>query len=223
MYTKSNSVMTGVFFIIAAVAAMIGLGLYAPVLNNPYYLTQGAEYADQIVLGVFFELLLACTAVGTGVMLYPYLKRYNESAGLAYVCFRILEVVFILIGLVSVLAMLTLSSVYVNTKSPDLSNFLIIGAVFKGVHHWAFILGPNFMLGINTFIYSYVFYQSKMIPSRLSILGIIAAVFILVASGLEMFGVILQISVPGIMLAIPVFVYEMSLAMWLIIKGINID
>jgi Domain of unknown function (DUF4386) len=83
------------------------------------------------------------------------------------------------------------------------------------------MLGPNFMLGINTFMYSYVFYQSNLIPRKISVIGLFGAVMIFIASLLELFGIIRQLSLAGVLLAIPIFVYEMTLAIWLIIKGFN--
>jgi len=55
----------------------------------------------------------------------------------------------------------------------------------------------------------------------LSVLGILSALFIFIAALLEMFGVIKQISVPGVLLAFPIFLYEMILAVWLIVKGFS--
>lgn len=218
---KTNAVLTGICFIMAAVTSVIGLKLYDPVLTNDNYLIMGAKENNEIVLGAIFELLLACSAIGSGILMYPYLKIYNESLGLGYVCFRMLEVVFILIGMVSVLTLLTLSNLYTNTSSPNLENFKISGTILKGIHDWTFMLGPNFMLGINTFIYSYVFYQSKLVPSKLSILGTVGAILIFIAAILEMFNVFPQISTAGILIALPIFVYEMTLAIWLISKGFN--
>ena len=91
---KTSATLTGVFFIIAAVASIIGLKLYDPVLTSEDYLIMGAQETNKIISGAIFELILACSAVGTGIMLYPHLKKHNESLGLGYVCFRLLEVVF---------------------------------------------------------------------------------------------------------------------------------
>jgi len=218
---KTSATLTGVFFIIAAVASIIGLKLYDPVLTSEDYLIMGAQETNKIISGAIFELILACSAVGTGIMLYPYLKKHNESLGLGYVCFRLLEVVFILIGTVSVLALLTLSNLYTKTSSPSVEYFKVTGTILKGIHDWAFMLGPNFMLGVNTFIYSYIFYHSNLVPKKLSILGILGAILIFFAAILEMFGVFPQISTAGVLIALPIFAYEMTLAIWLIIKGFN--
>lgn len=216
-----NAKVTGVFFIVAAIAAIIGLKLYDPVLRNPDYLSLGARNSNQIVWGAVCELILACTATGTAIMLFPYLKKFSESWGLGYVCFRMLEVVFILLGILSVLALLTLSNAYTITSAPAIDNFKTTGIILQSIHDWSFMLGPNFMLGINTFIYSYIFYKSKLVPEKIAVTGIAGAVLIFIASLLEMFGIILQMSVWGVLLAIPIFIYEMSLAYWLITKGFN--
>ncbi|WP_205685660.1 DUF4386 domain-containing protein [Flavipsychrobacter stenotrophus] len=218
---KINATVTGVFFIIAAVAAITGLILYDPLLNHSDYLIRGARYSNQIVLGAFLELILSCSAVGTGIMLYPYLRKVNESLGMGYVCFRMLEVVFILIGIVSVLSLLTLSISFTNTTAPDAASFQATARTLKAIHEWTFMLGPNFMLGINTFIYSYVLFQSKLVPRKISVIGILGAVLVFTAALLELFGIILQISIWGALLGMPIFVYEMTLAIWLIIKGFN--
>jgi len=219
-----HAAVTGSFFIAATVTAIIGLYLYDPILNSRDYLLLGAAHSSQIISGAMLELVLACTATGTGIMLYPYLCRYNERLGLAYVCFRLFEVIFILIGIVSVLALLTLSHTYTSAAgSADTDAYAVCGKVLQSIHDCTFILGPNFMLGINTFIYCYVFYRSGLIPKALAVCGLIAAASIFTAALLELFGVILQLSVWGIVLALPIFFFEMILAVWLIVKGFNLN
>lgn len=220
---KTNAIVTGVFFIAASVTAITGLLLYNPILASQDYLSAGPGYADQIVLGAVFELMLVVTASGTGIMLFPYLRKYNEQMGLGYLCFRLLEAVTILIGIVSVLALLTLSNAYTSEATPDLAAYQAAGITLKAMHDWTFILGPNFMLGINTFTYSYVFYRTGFVPKPLAILGLTGAVLIFTASLLEMFGIVAQLTTAGGLLALPVASFEMLLAVWLIVKGFNLE
>lgn len=220
---KKNAVVTGVFFIVATVAAIIGRMLYDPLLTHPDYLIQGARHSAQIISGACFELLLVCAVAGTAIMLFPYLKKFNTSLGLGYVCFRMLEAVMILIGIISVLALLSLSHSYTNTAQPDTAIFQTGGVVLKTIHDWTFMLGPLFMLGINTFIYSYVFYRSKLVPGNLAFMGLAGAVLVFASALLIMFGIFSQLSVWGVLMAMPVAAYEMILAVWLITKGFNLD
>lgn len=220
---KMKAKIIGVLFIVAAVTAIIGLLLYDPILNNPDYLTTGAENGNNIIWGAIFELILAVSAVGTAVMMFPYLKLQDESLALAHVCFRFFEAVIITIGVISVLTLLSLSRDFVNATSPDVSVYETSGGVLKAIHSWTFILGPNFMLGINTFLYNYLFYKSGLVPTKLAVLGLTAASLVFTAAILEMFDAILQISAWGAILSFPQFIYEMTLAVWLIVKGFNLS
>ena len=94
---------------------------------------------------------------------------------------------------------------------------------FIAMHKWTFILGPNFMFAINTFIYSYVFCKTEMIPNKLSRLGLFASCMIMIAAILALFGTFEQISIWGILLAFPVAIYEFTLAIYLIVKGFQTE
>lgn len=219
---KVNAIITGCFFIAATVFAIIGLKLYDPILASNDYLQQGAAYSSQVVLGAVFEMILVVAACGTAIMLYPYLKTYNQRLALGYFAFRVLEAVSILVGVVSVLSLLTLSHSYTTTSNPDNNIYHAIGVVVKALHDWTFILGPKFLLGINTFIYSYVFYQTELVPRKLSLLGLAGASLVFIKSLLEMFGVIGSFSVADFVFVFPIAIYEMILAVWLIKKGFGI-
>ncbi len=218
---RKNAVIIGALFILADVAAILGLFLYSPILDNPDYLIAGAAHANRIILGAFFELVLAAAAVGTSIMLFPYFRRINESIALGYVCFRLLEAVLIIVGILSVLSLLTLSQEFVKAGAPAASFFQTSGVLLIAVHDWTFLLGPNFMLGINTMMCGYLLFQSKLVPRFIAVMGLAGATLILIAALLEMFGGILQLSMWGAVLAFPIFIYEMTLAIWLIVKGFN--
>jgi hypothetical protein len=218
---KINAKIIGVLYIVAAITSVIGLLLYDPILNDPNYLVAGAENQNQIILGAFFELVLACCAIGTCIMLYPYLRKHNESIALGYVCFRFFEAIIIVIGILSVLSILALSVEFVSLADPSIAAYQASGTFLLAIHKWTFILGPNFMLGINTMMYSYLLYRSKLVPRFISIMGLIGATSISIAAMLEIFGVIEQISAWGGLLALPIAAFEMTLAVWLMVKGFN--
>ncbi|MEC1523873.1 DUF4386 domain-containing protein [Neobacillus niacini] len=211
----------GVLFILAAVTAVIGLNLYDPILNGPDYLLKGSEHANQIILGAVMELILVVSAIGTATTMFPLLRKYNETIALWHVCFRFLEAIIITVGVISVLSLLTLSREFVAAGTPDPSSFHSSGIILKAIHDWTFMLGPLFMLGINTVMYSYIFYKTKLVPRFISILGMTGASCVFICSLFVMFGVFPQISFWGAVLAVPVAANEMILAVWLIVKGFN--
>ncbi|MFD7522268.1 DUF4386 domain-containing protein [Paenibacillus chitinolyticus] len=219
--SKTASRITGVLFIIAAITAIVGVILYKPILNDSDYLIQGSAHANQVVLGALMELILVVSAVGTATVMFPFLKRYHRTIAIWHVCFRFMEAVVITVGVISVLSLLALSQDYVAAGAPDAASYQVSGILLKAVHDWTFLLGPNLFLGINTMMYSYIFYKSKLVPRFIPMLGLTGSVLILLAALLEMFGVIDQVSAWGGILALPIFANEMTLAVWLITKGFN--
>jgi hypothetical protein len=218
---KKAAKIVGVLFILAAVSAVAGVILYGPILNGSDYLMNGSKHANQIILGALMELILVISAVGTATTMFPILRRYNETIALWHVCFRFLEAIVITVGVISVLSLLTLSREFVAAGASDVASFQTSGTVLKAIHEWTFMLGPNFMLGINTMMYSYIFYKTKLVPRFIPIIGMTGAALVFICALLVMFGVIEQVSVWGGMLALPVAANEMILAVWLIVKGFN--
>ncbi|MGG3560635.1 DUF4386 domain-containing protein [Neobacillus rhizosphaerae] len=218
---KRAAKLVGVLFILAAVTAVIGLLLYDPILNGPDYLIKGSEHANQVIVGALMELILVASAVGTATTMFPILRKYNETIALWHVCFRFLEAIIITISVISVLSLLTLSREFVAAGAVDTASFQASGTVLKAIHDWTFMLGPLFMLGINTMMYSYIFYKTKLVPRFIPVLGMTGAALVFICALLVMFGVVEQVSFLGGILALPVAANEMILAVWLIAKGFN--
>ncbi|WP_042461421.1 DUF4386 domain-containing protein [Neobacillus dielmonensis] len=222
MNSKKAARIVGTLFILAAVTAVIGsFVFYDPVLNDSNYLVKSSEHANQVLLGALMELILVVSAIGTATTMFPILRKYNETIALWHVCFRFLEAIIITVGVISVLSLVTLGREYVSAGASDIASFQASSIILKAIHDWTFMLGPLFMLGINTIMYSYIFYKSKLVPRLIPILGMTGAALVFLCALLVMFGVIAQVSFWGGILALPVAANEMILAVWLIVKGFN--
>jgi hypothetical protein len=141
--TKRHAVLTGLFFIAATVTAIIGLLLYKPVIDAADPIAAARSYAGRIGWGAFLEALLALANCGTAVMMLPVLSRVSPRLGPAYMVFRALEVVAILVGAVSMLALGSVA----GSLEPDATGALAVGRALIAVHDWTFVLGPHFFLG----------------------------------------------------------------------------
>ena len=73
-----NGIIIGVFYIVATVSAVIAVISYQPVLSDQWYLAVENGFETKILLGVLNDLLLVVSAVGTAVMLFPYIRKWNE-------------------------------------------------------------------------------------------------------------------------------------------------
>ena len=74
--------------------------------------------------------------------------------------------------------------------------------------------------GLGALMYYWVFYQSRLVPRWLSAWGLVAIASLMV-SALFMFRLIEPMSTTQVVLALPIFLQEMVLAVWLIAKGFN--
>ncbi|OBZ10289.1 DUF4386 domain-containing protein [Bacillus sp. FJAT-26390] len=218
---RMNGIILGIFYILAAGASIIAVVCYEPVLSEQWYMAVANGSETEVIIGVLNDLLLVVTAVGTAVMLFPYLRHWNEHIALGYLCLRFMEAVFIAIGLVGILALLHLSSEYQAASPASEGNLQTIGVVLQSFHSWTSVLGPNLMLGINTSLYSYLLFRTGLVPKPLAIVGMATAVLVFIAGLLNMFDIIGSFSVAKGLIALPVGVYEMSLAVWLIVKGFH--
>lgn len=218
---RRNGIIIGIFYIVAAVTSVIAVISYAPVLSEQWYLSVANGFKTKVLFGVLNDLMLVLTAVGTSVMLFPYLRRWNEQLALGYLCFRFMEAVIIAVGVVSILGLLQLSIHYEANNLTSVENLNEIGYMLQAFHRWTSMLGPNFMLGINTALYSYLLFRTGLVPRTLALFGIITAVLVFIAGLLEMFGIIEPLSALKGLIALPVGVYELSLSVWLIVKGFN--
>lgn len=215
--TRRHGVITGLFFITATVTAIIALLLYKPVIDAADPFTAAGTHAGRIGWGALFEAVLSVANCGTALMMLPLLSRVSPRLGPAYVVFRSLEVVAILVGAVSMLALSTLA----GSVDHDATGAQAVSHALIAVHDRTFVLGPHFFLGVNTLIYSYLFLRSGLVPRPLAWLGITGALLILVTGAIELLGVITPYSTTTMVMALPIAVYEMVLAGRLILVGFN--
>jgi hypothetical protein len=217
--TRTTAVVAGVFFIVAAAAAIVGLALEGPVLNDPRYIVSATGDDARVIAGAFFEVILAISVVGTAVTLFPIVKRQNEGIALGYVAGRVVEAVVIVIGIISLLTVVRMRQGFAGATGADATTLVTVGKTLVAIHDWTFLFGPSLAIGVNTLLLAYLMYTSKLVPRLIAVVGLVGGPLIFVSGLAEMFGLYQQISVWGSIGALPVFAWEMSLAVWLIVKG----
>ena len=216
--SRPTAVTAGVFFLLTEVGAIAAAALYGPILTDADYITgSGADGA--ILLGALFELLLVLAVVGTAVTLYPILRRWNAGLALAFVLARVLEAALILVGTLSLLTIVTLRQQIADTAGSDPATLSTIGSALVALRDWTFLFGPNFALGIASLLLASLMYATRLVPRAIAVLGLVGGGLILASAVAVMFGAYEQMSTVGLVIALPVFTWEVSLAVWLIVKG----
>jgi Domain of unknown function (DUF4386) len=187
--------------------------LYAPVRDNPGLITgTGADPTASVALGAALEVFLIIANVGTAVVVYPILKRQSEIGAVGYVSARIVEGIFIAIGIISLLTFLLMR----QEGTADAA----VGETLVAIYDRAFLIGPGFFAGFaNGLILGYLMYRSGLVPRGMAILGLIGGP-LLMASGIAiMFDVTEPRSTLQAIATIPEFFWELSLGIYCIVKG----
>jgi hypothetical protein len=217
---RKTAIIVGVLFIIAMLAGVLSLVFLGP-QNDPDYLINVSANENQIIIGALLTLIMAFAVAMIPVMMFPIFKKHNEALALGYVVFRVLEAVTYFVAVISPLLLITLSQGYVKAGTPDTSYFQAIGtSLLANYDYWA---GPinTIVFCLGALMFYSLLYQSKLIPRFISVWGLIGTIMHLVEGFLVMFGLLSPFSTLEFILALPVAVNEMFLAIWLIGKGFN--
>jgi hypothetical protein len=160
---------------------------------------------------------MTAAIVSIPILMYPILKRHDEILGFGYVGSRIFEAIFSVLNIIGILSLLSLSRAFVSAGAPIASYFQTQGALLLANLNWgSILLDVPFTMG--ALVFYYVLYKANLVPRWLSGFGLIAAALWLATVPFRMFDVLpssLEI------LALPIAVQEMVLAVLLIAKGFN--
>jgi len=205
----------GVLFIATFITSISALALFQSVLDDPVAYIAGGGKDNQIYLGAFLEFLLVLANVGTAVVLYPMARRQNEALAIGYVGARIVESVFIAVGLIFVLAVVSLRN--------DLSGADEAAFTLAALKDWTFLFGPGMVVPFgNGLILGYLMYKSGLVPRRMAWLGMIGGPLLLFGN----FGVLFdwwdQTGLVSL-LVIPEFIWEAFLGIYCAIWGFRKD
>jgi hypothetical protein len=162
-------------------------------------------------------MILIIANIGTAVVLVPILKRQNEGLALGYVAARVVESAFIAIGIVSLLAGVTLRQ---DVGSAGGSSVVMVGRSLVAIHKWTFLLGPGWVVGVgNGLLLGYLMYRSGLVPRAMAMLGLIGGPLVIASGTAVMFHAINANSKAQAIATIPEFLWELSLGIYLIVKG----
>jgi Domain of unknown function (DUF4386) len=215
------AVVAGVLFVIATVADLISrLVFVQPILSAPVDLTKISANDNQVLLGALLLFIGAAAAAGIAIALYPVLREHNEGLALGSVGFRLIEGALYIGIVVCLLLLVTLSQESANAGAAASSAYEVPGALLMAARD---SLGEVAVLafGLGALMYYWVFYRSRLVPRWLSAWGLVAIALVMLSGVLVMLRLTEPMSTTQVVLALPIFLQEMVLAVWLIAKGFD--
>jgi hypothetical protein len=216
--SRRTARIAGLWFIGTFVFSIPAVLLYDPVLNDTDYILESG-FDTRISLGALLEILLAIANIATAVVLFPILRRVNEAVSLGYVALRIVESTIIVLGLISLMSVVTLRD-DLGGAGGDSESLEIAGRTLVAFHDWTFLLGPQFCAGFGTgLLLGYLMYKSGLVPRRVTLLGLIGGPLAFLGGALVLFGVLEQPSAGLFVLTGPEIAWELFLGIYMTFWG----
>ncbi len=204
----------GIFFLLAFLSYGMGSGITASITGAADSLSTIQSNSSQLILGVILMALVhTIVNIGLPVLMVPILKPFNKTLTYGYLSAGITATVIIIVGSIFLMLYLPLGSMYQSAETTDLQHFETIGTLFTKGNFIAYQIGMT-IWGFGGLMLCYTLYISKLVPKLFAIWGFVGYLVFIAGTISELFGYTI-----GVMLAIPGGLFEISLSIYLIIKG----
>jgi Domain of unknown function (DUF4386) len=216
---RRTALYAGLWFIGTFVFAIPGGILHLPLVDEPNYVVEAGS--DTLVaLGSFLEILTGIAGIATAVVLYRILRRASESVALGYVTLRTVEAVIIIVGLISLMAVVTLRQGFAEATGADPALYVTVAKGLVAIHSWTAVLGPAYCAGFgNGILLGYLMFRSGLVPRPWAMFGMAAGTLACASATAVLFGVFERDTVPSAILIFPEIIWEAFLGIYMTFKG----
>ena len=215
---RKTALVAGVLYLVTFLSSIPAFFLLTPVLDDPSYIVSaGAD--TQVTAGAFLDLVNALACIGTAVALFSLLKLEHEGLALGFVATRLFEAAVIVIGVVCVLSVVSLRQP--GATGAEATSLTVVGNALVAIRDWTFLIGPGIMPGLNAILFGTLLYRSRLVPRWIPAVGLIGAPLLISAALGRMFGINDVTSAWSAIGTAPIFVWELSVALWMTIRGFD--
>ena len=213
---RKTALAGGLLYLITFIGSIPAALLVGPALEPGFVAGIGAE--RQVTFGLVLELVNVFGCIGCAVALFSVVRQVHEGLAVGYLATRTFEAVTITVGVLSLLALVTLRQQ--GAASGDAAALEPVSSALVAVRQWAMTIGPN-MAGFNALMLGTALYRARLVPRALPALGIIGAPILIT----YVVATILGLTGPGTLFqgiaVLPFFIWELVLGTWLTFKGFN--
>jgi len=222
MTYKTNARIAGVTLLL-----YIATGITQMVVGGPASRGDGpaarlasmARYAANVRTSVLLGLLTCFIALALGVALHAITREQDRDLALLALACRICEGALGAVFIPITLALLSLGTSAAANAPASLEAQALASFFFAARRLNPIICATFFAVGST--IFSYLLLRGRLVPVALSWTGIVASVLLVVALPLQLTGMLAGGTAQ--LLWLPMAVFEIALALWLLIKGVATD
>jgi Domain of unknown function (DUF4386) len=216
---RKTALVAGVLYLVTFLSSIPAFFLLSPVLDDPSYIVSaGAD--TQVTAGALLDLVNALACIGTAVALFSVLRLEHEGLAIGFVATRLFEAAVIVIGVVCVLSVVSLRQP--GATGAEATSLTVVGQALVAIRDWTFLIGPGIMPGLNAILLGTLLYRSRLVPRWIPTVGLIGAPLLISgALGRMFFGINDVTSAWSAIGTVPIFVWELSVALWMTFKGFD--
>lgn len=215
---KTTARVFGIFFLLAFLSYGLGTGLTASITGSTDFLNQVVSQKSTLVFGaILMALVHTIVNIGLPVLMVPTLKRYNKILSYGYLSAGISATVVIIIGAIFLLLHIPLAEMHASAEASDLAHYETIGNLLTKGNFYAYQIGMA-IWGFGGLMFCYLLYISKIVPRAISVWGFVGYLVFISGTIAEIMGYPI-----GVQLALPGGLFEITLSIWLIIKGFKVN
>ncbi|MFT3797830.1 DUF4386 domain-containing protein [Microbacterium sp.] len=163
---------------------------------------------DAVAGGVALELALALGCVGTGILLWALLRTRGTVRAVTFALLRTVEAAVIVAGTLPMVALLWTEDA---AGTP-------LGDALADVHTASFLVGQGLVISVNTVVLGWLLHDAGVVQRALALLGVGGGLLVLTSNLAQLFGIIPRNGTAAGICAVPVFAFEIWLALHLILR-----
>ncbi len=201
----------------------IAVGMTGLILSNRAMSGEGtaaklagiAQHASEMRVVIVLELLECFCALVLAVTLYSITRDQDPDLAMLAMTCRVAEGVIGAVSLPRAVGKVWLATA-AGADAPDPAAANALGAVLLKLPSWSMPISATFF-AVGSTLFAYLFLRGRMVPVALAWLGVLGSILALVVLPLQLIG-LLHSPITDIVW-LPLLVFEVWLALWLIIKG----
>jgi hypothetical protein len=213
----------GWFFIATFITSLAAKALFVSGVGGSFSeleFVPGEFSEGQVKLGAILEFGLIIANIATAIVIYPIVKRQSEKVAMGYVAARIMESAFIMVGLISIMSILSINDALAGADAAQASALTSQADSLAATYDWAFLFGPGLVVGFgNGLMLGYLMYKSGLVPRPMAMLGLIGGPLLIISFVMILFGVYDNGPGPAGLMAAPEIAWEASLGIYAAWKG----
>jgi hypothetical protein len=216
---RRTALVAGILYLVTFASSIPAAFVFIdPVLANADVMSAaGADTA--LRWGGLLDFINALACIGTAVVLFPLLRREHEGAALGFVTTRMFEAAIIVLGIISLLSVVTLREDLVGAAGTDAASLTTTGHALVAIRDWTFLFGPNFMAAFNAALLGFLMWRSQLVPRFIPTIGLIGAPLLLASGIAALFGFHTLTDPTHFIAVAPIFIWELSLGIYMAFKG----